>query len=507
MSIKTLYKTILISAILFCFTTWSNPLAFNKKSSPWIPLLLLTSEEPLQYIAYHRYVNSYRDLYIVREDGTGAKALATSQTEDEIYADNLYNGQRIVYMQGVSWLDKMGIYAVNTDGTDLKTIIDSNAYEGYWSAASGGRLIIFRWDGNAGACADYDLYSIKSDGTGLATLFNSPENDHYIAATSNDRIIFGTRLPGCGNVNLYSIKADGTGLAVIGASADGYYFKALTTDNRVIYERLVNGSNYDLYSIKADGTGLATIASSTDNEHFRAMTPDNRVLYSVHNRTYNVSYLFIADVDGRNPKQLIPYGLEGSITAVNTVTPTGDIVFTAYKPSTEEDLYVVNQDGSGFDRFYGSGGRDLYCGITKDNIVIFEVYCDWANPPLHDIRSTPLTGLGTKDIADSPDSEVCQTVTPDGRVIYSRYAGGSNFDLFSVRSDGTGLAAIADSSDDEYFMGLTDGNRVIFSRRGNMWGKPNFEGENVDLYSIKSDGTSKVKIAGSSDSESFASIF
>ena len=196
---------VFISYCLPSVTPGADAWAMDRRSTPWITLLLLNQDPTLQSVAYQRYVDSYSDLYLVKEDGTGGKALTASAQENEYFGDALDDGQRIVFMRGVNWLDKMGIYAINTDGTNLKTIIDSDAYEGYWSTASGGRLIIFRWDGNAGACADYDLYSIKPDGTGLATLFDSPENDHYIAAASNDRIIFGTRLPGCGNVNLYSI--------------------------------------------------------------------------------------------------------------------------------------------------------------------------------------------------------------------------------------------------------------------------------------------------------------
>jgi len=54
---------------------------------------------------------------------------------------------------------------------------------------------------------------------------------------------------------------------------------------------------------------------------------------------------------------------------------------------------------------------------------------------------------------------------------------------------------------------VTASSRVIFQRRGDSFGQPSPFKDNIDIYSIKADGTGLTPLAGSADEEAFAAIF
>ena len=179
----------------------------------------------------------------------------------------------------------------------------------------------------------------------------------------------------------------------------------------MIFERVV-GTNDDLYSINADGTGLATLANSADDEYVGGITSDNRVIVN------------------------------------------------RYAGGAQMDIYIINADGTGgLNPVLVAPDSDSAYGVTSSNRIIVHRFVGGQ----FDMYSINPDGSGLVVLANSADSEMIagvnscykcgfsEGITANNRVIFWRYVGGNQFDLYSINADGTGLATLANSADDEYY--------------------------------------------------------
>ncbi|HEX5635917.1 MAG TPA: hypothetical protein VFY78_02425, partial [Gammaproteobacteria bacterium] len=86
-----------------------------------------------------------------------------------------------------------------------------------------------------------------------------------------------------------------------------------------------------------------------------------------------------------------------------------------------------------------------------------------------------VTALTALTACGGGDSSTPVTPPTLSNLIFSRDVGGQT-DLFLIKEDGTGIVTLADSADAESLLGVTNSGRVIYSRyAGN---------NNFDIYSV-----------------------
>ena len=82
-----------------------------------------------------------------------------------------------------------------------------------------------------------------------------------------------------------------------------------------------------------------------------------------------------------------------------------------------------------------------------------------------DLHSINADGSGEVVLANTTDHEYIRNttnsngraitnITPSGRLIYERFIGGNNYDIYSVNVDGTGTQVLANTPEREEFHGI-----------------------------------------------------
>jgi len=343
-------------------------------------------------VIFARVAGNQGDLYSVRMDGTDRVALANS-ADGELFNLVTTDG-RVVFTRVVGGGSQHDLYSVRTDGTGLVALATSPDSEINARATTDGRIVFER----RSAVDRRDLWIVNSDGTGLRRLTDQPGEAEFVGQTPSGRLIFEVRsIGGTTRRDVYSVGLDGTGLAVLAAQLEEERFRGFSSDGRVIFGRL-RGGQEDLFLVHEDGSGVMPLADSLEHEdlafsangyvYFLRGSGNTRSLYRVPTDGSAAAQLLVVDVfDLRYaPKQapgwmfvsvrtvagdadLQVMRLDGSQATVLAGSPAdewlvhiidGARVLLSRSPpgSIQEDLYIVNRDGTGL--------RPLATGPTQE---------------------------------------------------------------------------------------------------------------------------------------------
>lgn len=282
--------------------------------------------------------------------------------------------------------------------------------------------------------------------------------------------------------DLYAVSEFGGALRPLANSTDDEIFQGITSDGRVVFLR-ETGSQSDVYSIKLDGTGLVALANTATRELLggngvpgAGFTPTGKVIISREQTSGipRVSDLYLINPDGSGEIRLTTTGGK-----YNGATTAGRIVFSTASAAIKTDLFSVKEDGTDLRTLLIDPLDDIFDSMTPSGRVIFSRVVGGQR----DLFSVDAEGRGLVALANSALGEELVAVTPDDHVIFRS---GVDGDLFSIKSDGTGLATLANSADAEGYRGTLLDGKIVFSRI--VAGTE----PNVDLYSINADGTGLV---------------
>lgn len=246
---------------------------------------------------------AYPDVWLSNLDGSGkvnvTKGLQPVRSKDPAFSPD---GDWIVF---ASEAEKPGIWIVRTNGTGGKKLTsDTTDSEPTWNR-DGTRIAFTR------RVADRRrLLVMNASGTGVANLTPGLNADVQAPEWAPD----GTRIAFSDSAQIYTVNADGSGLGTIANPSGGYGFTRVTwsPDGK----RIAIGQIGGIWVANADGSGLAQLTNQVKEVWELAWSPDGRQI------------VFVQDV-GSDP---------------------------------QEELYVVNADGSGLRRL----------GIDSDTTVAWQ---------------------------------------------------------------------------------------------------------------------------------------
>lgn len=444
-------------------------------------VLVSCTDVPLQSLLIHRTVGGQRDLYFVREDGSGFVTLADT-VESETFQG--LAGQRLVYTADGN------IYSILPDGNDRLALAGQPEGETFGGIA--GDLVFFQRQAGLTAATD-DLYVIGADGTGLTLLAGTSDDEEYVGFSTDgqgDRVIY-RRTVG-GQDDIYSVRTDGSDTLAIAASSDFEEFAAVTLEGRILFYRL--NVDYDLYSVAADGTGLAALATGAGDYRIGMLLDGDRLLYR-HEPSPGQFDLFAVNSDGTEHAVLadttVSEWLEG-------VTTAGRVVFRR-QLSGHTDLYAVNADGTTLATLADTPFTEFFAGALPDGRVLY-VRADAAQPDLSDLFAVDADGTGTMQLTDTVEYEAVypSAFMASGRLVFARVFNGRD-DLFSMALDGSDVRRLTDTPDaDENIVGITASGGVVYYT---------YENGDTNVYRIGADGNGFVALAVTPEAEAVAKIF
>ena len=170
----------------------------------------------------------------------------------------------------------------------------------------------------------------------------------------------------------------------------------------------------------------------------------------------------------------------------------GEIAFTSTRDG-DEDIYVMNPDGSGQTRLTTDRAGDGAPAFSRDGLrgSRFESTRLWPVPSIYGMGAdgsgqTNLTRLGGDDLEPS--------FSPSGRIAYARNEGG-NLDIFAMNADGSGRVNLTNTPGfGELAPSFSpDGSKILFTR-------------GFDIHVMNADGTGQRNLTNSSAAENNATF-
>ena len=181
-------------------------------------------------------------------------------------------------------------------------------------------------------------------------------------------------------------------------------------------------------------------------------------------------------------------------TLVPTAAPTrvpGRIAFHSDRDGNQE-IYVVNADGSGITRLTTNSNRDENPSLSPDGRRVAFVSNRDGNEEIFAMRAD---GLGVSRLTDNPARDGGPSWSPDGRRIAFHSNRDGNYEIYVMNADGSSETRLTyHSARDNAPTWSSDGSRIAFhsNRDGNL-----------NIYVMNADGSDAVRLTDNL-SEDFA---
>lgn len=217
------------------------------------------------------------DLWVVKEDGSGARQLTTNPL-DELQADISPDGRQVIFVRtvGISCCGPhMDLYMSSIDGTGERSLLVDAGWDDFrpdWSP-DGTKILFSRAVPNAQVG---NLFVINADGSGLRQITNEVASGVNYSSWSPDgkRIVLFS--PRDGRQRLWILNADGSGPHPLtdGPPGTGDFVPSWGPGDRISYHSSRDHSASEIYTIAPDGSDLRRLTNNAFTDRHAAWSPD-----------------------------------------------------------------------------------------------------------------------------------------------------------------------------------------------------------------------------------------
>ena len=254
------------------------------------------------------------------------------------------------------------IYSVNADGTNVRNITQSAAFDAYPQVTEDGTMIAFTSNLANPASSARDVYTMNIDGSNLRRItFDGASWDPSLSYDKS-KILF-TSTGADGQYDIFVANSDGSGRYNASNSARADSFASWSHDGqKIVFNsyRAANGvNNEEIYIMKFDGTEQTRLTYNPTRDTYAAISPDGTRIAFTTDRDGNRE-IYMMDIDGQNPVNItnhpgadqIPYWAPEDMEMIS---------YTSYRDGNGE-VYIMNSDGSNNHRVTFNSDQDVYAG-------------------------------------------------------------------------------------------------------------------------------------------------
>ncbi len=296
-------------------------------------------------------------------------------------------------------------------------------------------------------------------------------------ASASDRILVSGY--SFSSIGVYSVDINANWLVRI--APNGSLANPSLDGQKIVYCSTTNGTDYTVETVNADGTGRQVIADSMSWNGFPEFSPDGgKIVYmAFHNK---IPCVFTANADGSDRIRLTD---AESISPHFTADGTG-IVYHKRSRFGPDYLYRMNADGTDHVRV-GTVAPNGFLDVSPNgDQIIFttQVGADFG------LGSVRLDGSDYRILVTSPGCIGDERFSPDGsKIVYTALTGPISevADLHIMNADGSGHLILKSGGYNQFPRFSPDGSRVIFQC---------YEGTNLGVYIINTDGSGMVRVGG-----------
>lgn len=209
---------------------------------------------------------------------------------------------------------------------------------------------------------------------------------------------------------------------------------------------------------------------------------NGRIAFTRFDAAQGDDFVFTANPDGSQERQLLPSGAEGPRWA-----PNGSRIAVFPHDVDGVSARIVNPDDGSYRDLANPNADQLFLGCSVWSPDATRLACDgqsWdANPTrngIYTIRSSD--GGGLERITADPAGEDCPgDYSPNGKRLVFLRSNDTTFALFTTKLDGGGLRQITPNGNDQFFINFEcgnwspQGNEILFSahapsdQRSTIW--------------------------------------
>jgi Tol biopolymer transport system component len=292
------------------------------------------------------------------------------------------------------------------------------------------------------------IHVVSPDGSGLRQLTDPDGHDALDVHWSPDGSKLGYRVWMKGDYELFVTNADGSGVTNVTGSMGVSEFAWSPDGSMLAFTGFQEGNDFDLFVVNADGTGLRAVVESPLSEHLPQWSPDGTQIaferWPVHDRDPGTPDIYTVALERDEP---VPVVTSSGWDTGAAWSPDGTRIAFSSERDGDQEIYVVNADGSG------------------------------------ERKLTDLPAVDATTAAWSPDGTQISFVAHDGE----------QWDDWVVNADGSGLLKLTPSGrDDGPAVWAPDGSLLAFTA-SKVTGNVDNTGT-YDVYTIRPDATDERRI-------------
>ena len=280
------------------------------------------------------------------------------------------------------------VFLINADGSGLKQLTDDPGFDGSPSWSPDGTKFLFSSSRGEG-----DIWTMNADGSNQREI---ADGGSHFWSPDGDRFVFLGTIPGCTGpfgIGISVVNLDGSNQTSVACggqlgrpiwSPDGSRIAYSGSDPTGLWVVNEDGTNPTRISqatlnppvwspdstqlafgvgtisvVDADGSNLTLLA---DESSHPAWSPDGRRIAFSSVRSGVTKDLYVMDSDGSNQTALTHYDAEPEpeLRFINEISwsPKGEKIAFSMQLGGDQEIYVINADGSGLTQLTDNPGID-----------------------------------------------------------------------------------------------------------------------------------------------------
>lgn len=258
-------------------------------------------------IAFYSDRDGNPEIYIMKPDGSEVRRLTNDPGFDDSPTISP-DGSQVAFLTARHDPNprfpnlKYEIYVINSDGSNLRRLTDTESAEDHPAWSPNGKKIMF--DADYDGDGFYEIYTLDVDGSNLTRLTSSAANDQFADwSPDGSQIAFSSDRNG--NWDIFVMDEDGGNQRPLTDSPEWELFPAWSPDGtQIAFNGLQpNSQNTDVYMMNSDGSQIRQLTDSPRFDENPSWSPDGSQIAFQTQRDGNFK-LYIMKPDGSNQQPL-----------------------------------------------------------------------------------------------------------------------------------------------------------------------------------------------------------